>query len=95
MPKIPQELQEFADSLAELRVATSSAALSTIDVMIINLLIRKGIITRDELLQQISETEKSATQFRATAPDSSEAILALCLRLRHVFGPSGGSGKAS
>jgi hypothetical protein len=95
MSDIPRELQELADSLAEMKVAAWSSAISTIVVMMLDLLIRKGVVTRDELLVRLAEIEKTAAEIRVQSPMSSEATLELCLRLRHAFDPTGGSQKPS
>jgi hypothetical protein len=69
MPVIPREWQEFADSLAELKTNASVSAQSTFNVMILDLLIRKGVITRDELFQRLTDIETNAGTFQGASAD--------------------------
>jgi hypothetical protein len=68
---------------------------STFNVMILDLLIRKGVITRDELFQRLTDIETNAAHSKAQAPTTTEAVLALTLNLRNAFDHGGGSSKPS
>jgi len=80
-----QQLMELADALAELKIHAATAAWQILSAEIFRILIEKGLMTLPELDQRLKMIEDDAAKRRATAPETSDAMMHMTMSLRHAF----------
>jgi hypothetical protein len=85
MAAFPPEVQELAESLAELKVSAALGAMTNINLMIVNFLSRKDVITREDVFQRLNEIETIVARTQKDSPTTSEYTLRMTMSLRHAL----------
>ena len=82
---LPPGLQELADALAEEKISAALSAMTVVSAEIINLMVRKNVVTRDEVMQRLTIIEALSRSSAATTPLTSGYTLRLTMELRNAF----------